>query len=152
MGEMGVGVGGVRWDCSAIVGEHIEPRWHTDRQLTTPRLQGATKGHAEGEPGERHQHPRPNPPAPLVGWFQKPDPLFLPVKSPLLPIMHHLFSSLCVILQQQKGQAFVVAHSVTQTQDPRLPVIKWKLSLGLSQRSLCSCQLKERGGNSYFCT
>lgn len=38
-----------------------------------------------------------------------------------------------------------MAHSVTRTQDLRLPVVKWKLSLGLSRRSLCSCRLEERG-------
>lgn len=90
------------------------------------------------------------------GQFQKPDPLFfslsLSLKSPLLHHAPPLFFSPTVILQQEKGRAFVVAHSVTQTQDLRLPVIKWKLSPGLSQRSLCSCRLGERGGNSYFST
>ncbi len=87
-----------------------------------------------------------------TGRFQKLDPLF---STKIPPPPHHappLFFSLTVILQQKKGRAFVVAHSVTQTQDLRLPVVKWKLSLGLSQRSLCSCRLGERGGNSYFST
>lgn len=43
--------------------------------------------------------------------------------------MHHLFLFLAVILQKQKGRPFVAAHSVTQTQDLRLPVIQWKRSL-----------------------
>lgn len=85
---------------------------------------------------------------PALGPFQKPDPKILPPPYHAPP----LFFSLSVILQQEKGQAFVVAHSVTQTQDLRLPVLKWKLSLGLSQRPLCSCRLEERGGNSYFST
>lgn len=149
------GGGGSFHHCRA----HIEHRWHAGRQLTIPRLLGATKGHDGGrvEPGERHQHPQPNPPALYIcaGPVSKArPPFFLPLslKSPLLHHAPPLFFSPTVILQQEKGRAFVVAHSVTQTQDLRLPVIKWKLSPGLSQRSLCSCRLGERGGNSYFST
>lgn len=122
-----------------------------------PKAAGSHKGPRRGrvEPGERHQHPQPNPPALYIcAWLvSKSQTPFFPSKIP--PPPHHappLFFSLTVILQQEKGRAFVVAHSVTQTQDLRLPVVKWKLSLGLSQCSLCSCRLRERGGNSYFST
>lgn len=134
----------------------IEHRWHAGRQLTILRLLGATKGHDGGrvEPSEHHQHPQPNPPALYIcaGLVSKARPPFFFSEIP--PPPHHappLFFSLTV-LQQEKRQAFVVAHSVTRTQDLRLPVVKWKLSLGFSQCSLCSCRLGERGGNSYFST
>lgn len=143
------------WILETLSGRHWGPLAHW-RAAYHPEGTAATKGHNGGrfESGEHHRHPQPNPPAPYIcaGLISKARP---PLFPKILPPPHHappLFFSLSVILQQQKGQAFVVAHSVTQTQDLRLPVVKWKLSLRLSLCSLCSCRLEERGGNSYFST
>lgn len=116
-------------------GSHKGPRWRESRVNVT---------------NTRSLIPLPCTSAP--GQFQKPDPLFfskIPPSSSSCTtsfLFSHCYSA------AGERTAFVVAHSVTQTQDLRLPVIKWKLSLGFSQRSLCSCRLEERGGNSYFST
>lgn len=87
VGELGVGGWWGLGGCSTIVRVHIEPRWHAGRQLTTPSLLGATKGHNGGrvEPGERYQHPKPNPPALYICAepVSKARPPFFPLKSPL---------------------------------------------------------------------
>lgn len=108
-----------------------------DRQLTMPRPLG---GHKEPQ---RHRQPPPN--LLLRDIFKRtPLTLFFLLHYPApAPIMHHLFSS----VSQEKGRPFVASHSVTQTQDRRLPATKWSLSLGLSRRSLCSCRLGGRGRN-----
>lgn len=152
-----VGVSG-RWvdfgACSYILRVHTGARWHAGEQLTTPRVLQPQRTTTEGDWSRVNIANTRSlillPRTSVPGLFQKPE---TPPK--ILPPPHHappLFFSLSVILQQEKGRPFVVAHSVTQTQDLRLPVVKWKLSLGLSLCSLCSCRLEERGGNSYFST
>lgn len=140
-----VGAGG---GYSAIVGKTLSTVGTPTDSLQSRGCWEPQRATMEREPGERHQHPQPNPPALYIcaGPVSKARPPFFSLKSP--PPPHHappLFFSFTVILQQEKGRAFVVAHSVTQTQDLRL-------SLGFSQSSLCSCRLEERGGNSYFST
>lgn len=122
----------------------IEP---PDRQLTMPRPLGGHKG------PQRHRQPPPNLPALYIcaGTLLKEPPPFSSLfhYSAPAPIMHHLFSS----VSQEKGRPFVASHSVTQTQDRRLPATK--CSPSLEPFTLLALLMSTRGGkgpNSYFRT
>lgn len=101
------------------------------------------------ELGEHHHHPLPNPPVHLrLSHFksQTTPPPFYPLESSLLLIiMHYLFLFFQCFSEATETTTFCSVHSVTEMQDLRFPVIKWKPSLGLSLCLLCSCQLGEEG-------
>lgn len=124
--------------------------------LASRRCREPQRASMEREPGEHHQHPQPNPPALYICArpVSKSRPPLFSLKSPLLLIMHHLFSFLPLLFCSRRKDGFfywpIVSH--------RHKTSGCQSSNGSSLRAFHSahfalwCWLEERGGNSYFST